>query len=89
MRTNKERRADALQALTLHQRLLAPGIYEKELEADPKTCIADLLCDLMHLAQEREVSFREALRSAANNYDAEKGPCASCKGKDHSEEECR
>lgn len=87
-RTNKERRDDALQALTVHARLMCPSGYVQELKADPKTCIADLLCDLLHLAEARKVSFREALKSAQINYNAEKGPCSSCRGKDHSEEEC-
>ena len=65
--TNEVRANRATQALLEYK---AEGGYP---DSDSnEDCLADLLCDLMHVCDRDELDFSEAMRSAELNYEAEK-----------------
>lgn len=70
--TNAERADRGKQALLLHQEMLMDGDVETELREDPVAVVADLLTDLRHFCDSRDMSFFEADRIARDHYSAEK-----------------
>ena len=45
--------------------------FQTDTGTDRKDAIADLLCDLMHLADEEEDDFENMLTRAGQNYESE------------------
>ncbi len=65
----QERVAFADIALRAFEQVVEPG----ELEADPGTVLVDLLCNLQHWADAREINWVGALRWATFHHLAETG----------------
>lgn len=70
--TNADRADRAKQALLLHQEMLNSGDVEEELREDPVAVVADILTDLRHFCDSRDMSFHEADRLAYGSYSIEK-----------------
>ncbi|ODR99305.1 hypothetical protein AUC68_04740 [Methyloceanibacter methanicus] len=49
----------------------ALAAYMRNNAVDPDSCLADLLCDLMHWSDRNDFNFADELLRAQGNYDAE------------------
>lgn len=64
---NLDRSDWARAALERFATITGPG----ELEADPDSCLSDLLCDLHHWADREGIDWKEATERAGRNYEYE------------------
>ncbi len=79
MPTNVDRAARASAAVECYVSL--PGIEPVE-DAGIDTTLQDLLTDIMHLANQELVNWREVFRMAEDNYEAEKNEASPESRKD-------
>lgn len=64
---------NAHRALSAHKAMLAfaGAVYANYEAEDDQTKLVDLLCDLMHWANARNVNFDQALASGRSHYQCE------------------
>lgn len=78
---NTKRASRARAALRTYSRAVGNG------DEDSETQLSDLLCDLMHLADAKQVEWAEVVSRAENHYSAESlGRCRQCEARYDPEE---